>query len=214
MEHKINYNETVESSVSGNSSVIPCQSLIHLLPWNDSSFTPACQLTICHLICESLLWVSTKELHKKPEELRESLYNKSIAKRSPRIPSENILLCPNIHMWKKCLHNNCSLHNIGLHKFWSYSPAWKQSICSHCHPWNPECCAPAASWTRTEESRQRCAPMATTFLSAFGFYQTTAVSYSLPEKQHCMSTMKNPAHTDDSKSRNNAQEKSKGRFLK
>lgn len=91
----------MESLVSRNSSAILCQSLIQLLPWNDSRFTPACQTRICHLICEILLWVSAKEPHKKPEELRESLYNNSITKGSPRIPSKNILLCPSIHMWKK-----------------------------------------------------------------------------------------------------------------
>lgn len=127
----------MESLVSRNSSAILCQSLIQLLPWNDSRFTPACQTRICHLICEILLWVSAKEPHKKPEELRESLYNNSITKGSPRIPSKNILLCPSIHMWKKkkkkCLRSNCSSHNISLQKCWNYLSTWNRSLCSCCH---------------------------------------------------------------------------------
>lgn len=122
----------MESSGSINSSVTPCQILIQLLSWNDSRFTPACQTTICHHICEILLWLSAKKLYNKPEELQESLYNKRGAKGSPRILSKNILLYPSMHMWKKCLWNNCSLQNISTHKCWNYLSTRKRSICSCC----------------------------------------------------------------------------------
>lgn len=122
----------MESSGSINSSVTPCQILIQLLSWNDSRFTPACQTTICHHICEILLWLSARKLYKKPEELQESLYNKRGAKGSPRILSKNILLYPSMHMWKKCLWNNCSLQNISTHKCWNYLSTRKRSICSCC----------------------------------------------------------------------------------
>lgn len=61
-----------------------------------------------------------KETLQKPEEVQESQYNMRGSKGSPRIPSKNILFFPSMHMWKKCLWNNGSLHNISSQKCWNY----------------------------------------------------------------------------------------------
>lgn len=58
--------------------------------------------------------------------------HKGESKNPPRILSKNILLCPSMHMWKKCLWNNCSLQNISTQKCWNYLSTRKWSVCSCC----------------------------------------------------------------------------------
>lgn len=74
------------------------------------------------------------QLNKKPEKLQESLYNTTGTKGSPRILSKNISHCPSMHMWKKCLWNNCSLQNISTQKSWNYLSTQQRGVCICCRP--------------------------------------------------------------------------------